>query len=54
MGLMLYRAMAGKLRVATTAEKDVIMKNGGKRTCGMYPSKLVNKTDSSNEIIVRK
>ena len=36
--------MTGKLRVATAPEEDAIRKKCGKRTCGMHPSKLVNKT----------
>ena len=43
----------GKLRVATAPEDNAIMKNCGKGICGMHPSKLVNKIDSSSEIIIR-
>ena len=43
--------ITGKLRVAVAPEKDAIMTDCGKRTWGMHPSKLVNKADSSSEIL---
>ena len=46
--------ITGKLRVATAPEKDAIMKSCGRRTSGMHPSKLVDKTDTSSEISISK
>ena len=46
--------IAEKRRVATAPEKDSMIKNYEKKTGRMHPGKLVNKTDSSSEMIIQK